>query len=170
MRPAPVVAEVPRYSVVRGKRHPTRRCSGAPHLSTQVYWRTVAVAASKGRRSEYLFQCWQAPAPLNPILVSLLPSRHAASAVYLHPVVGTNTFTVDCSRCTLCLVQVHIPTVKVTSRRRVKGTDEQESVTEDRSRGFGFVQFLCPKDAARVVKVRGTYSDFHACVIWSTCE
>ncbi|CAM9821027.1 unnamed protein product [Ectocarpus sp. 6 AP-2014] len=53
------------------------------------------------------------------------------------------------------LSEVHIPTVKVTSRRRVKGTDEQESVTENRSRGFGFVQFLCPKDAARVVKDHG---------------
>lgn len=50
--------------------------------------------------------------------------------------------------------QVHIPTVKVTSQKRVRGTDDQETVTEDRSRGFGFVQFLCPRDAARVVKVR----------------
>lgn len=49
---------------------------------------------------------------------------------------------------------MHIPTVKVTSQRRVRGTEEQETVTEDRSRGFGFVQFLCPKDAACVVKVR----------------
>ncbi|CAN0040264.1 unnamed protein product, partial [Ectocarpus sp. 12 AP-2014] len=53
------------------------------------------------------------------------------------------------------LSEVHIPTVKVTSRRRVKGTDKQEEVTENRSRGFGFVQFLCPKDAARVVKDHG---------------
>lgn len=49
---------------------------------------------------------------------------------------------------------MHIPTVKVTSQRRVKGSDEQETVTQNRSRGFGFVQFLCPRDAARVVKVR----------------
>ncbi|CAM9452983.1 unnamed protein product [Ectocarpus sp. 13 AM-2016] len=53
------------------------------------------------------------------------------------------------------LSEVHIPTVKVTTRRRVKGTDKQEDVTENRSRGFGFVQFLCPKDAARVVKDHG---------------
>lgn len=50
--------------------------------------------------------------------------------------------------------QVHIPTVRVTSQKRIRGTDDQETVTEDRSRGFGFVQFLCPRDAARVVKVR----------------
>lgn len=48
---------------------------------------------------------------------------------------------------------MHIPTVRVTSQKRVKGSDAQETVTEDRSRGFGFVQFLCPRDAARVVKV-----------------
>ncbi|CAM9353199.1 unnamed protein product, partial [Hapterophycus canaliculatus] len=53
------------------------------------------------------------------------------------------------------LAEVHIPTVKVTSQRRVKGSDEQETVTQDRSRGFGFVQFLCPRDAARVVKDHG---------------
>lgn len=53
--------------------------------------------------------------------------------------------------------QVHIPTVKITSQRRVRGTDDQETVTEDRSRGFGFVQFLCPRDAARVVKVRDCF-------------
>eukprot|EP00752_Nemacystus_decipiens_P011036 g9805.t1 len=53
------------------------------------------------------------------------------------------------------LAEVHIPTVRVTSQRRVKGSDAQETVTKDRSRGFGFVQFLCPRDAARVVKDHG---------------
>eukprot|EP00903_Cladosiphon_okamuranus_P005563 g5539.t1 len=53
------------------------------------------------------------------------------------------------------LAEVHIPTVRVTSQRRVKGSDAQETVTEERSRGFGFVQFLCPRDAARVVKDHG---------------
>ena len=54
-------------------------------------------------------------------------------------------------------LQVHIPTVKVTSRKGVRGTDDQETVTEDRRRGFGFVQFLCPRDAACVVKVSGCF-------------
>ncbi|CAM9304033.1 unnamed protein product [Pylaiella littoralis] len=53
------------------------------------------------------------------------------------------------------LAEVHIPTVRVTSQKRISGTDKQETVTESRSRGFGFVQFLCPRDAARVVKDHG---------------
>ena len=50
--------------------------------------------------------------------------------------------------------QVHLPTVRVTSQKRIQGTGKLETVTRDRTRGFGFVQFLCPRDASRVVKVR----------------
>lgn len=101
------------------------------------------------------------------LIVQNAPSCHAGTQLLLFTYTLSSVQALRRTRVApFVLVQVHIPTVKVTSRRRVKGTDEQEAVTETRSRGFGFVQFLCPKDAARLVKVRGTYRDFRACVVY----
>ncbi|CAM9840312.1 unnamed protein product, partial [Discosporangium mesarthrocarpum] len=50
------------------------------------------------------------------------------------------------------LAEVHIPKVMVTFKRKDRGTGEEVEVTREKSRGFGFVQFLCRRDAALVVK------------------
>ncbi|KAG5186528.1 hypothetical protein JKP88DRAFT_346539 [Tribonema minus] len=53
------------------------------------------------------------------------------------------------------LAEVHIPRVDVSFARKVRATGAEETVTKSKSRGFAFVQFLCARDAATVVREHG---------------
>ena len=53
------------------------------------------------------------------------------------------------------LKEVHIPKVEVSFNRINRKTNSEEMVTKEKSRGFGFVQFLCKRDADKVVREFG---------------
>ena len=50
---------------------------------------------------------------------------------------------------------LHACRVEVTFQRKDREAGVEESISKQKSRGFGFVQFLCSRDAAKVVRDHG---------------
>eukprot|EP00953_Heterococcus_sp_UTEX-ZZ885_P011220 6500-Heterococcus_DN1.PRE.3 len=65
-----------------------------------------------------------------------------------------STASGDSSRSTALIGSAAV-LVEVTFQRKDRESGVEESITKQKSRGFGFVQFLCSRDAAKVVREHG---------------
>jgi hypothetical protein len=63
------------------------------------------------------------------------------------------TYHYHITHCIHCVL--HACRVEVTFQRKDRESGVEESITKQKSRGFGFVQFLCSRDAAKVVREHG---------------